>query len=99
VGERDTYEKTAFIPLEPGVPIRYQSDRGREPRYAVLLEAEVEAHWTTIRCWDNADAVDEHHMHRYTRQAGKDVASRYSYGTCNMLGRKQSPQREPPTGR
>jgi hypothetical protein len=83
LGDKDTYEKSVFIPLEPGARVRYLADRGREPRYAVLLETEVGGDWTTVRCWDNADRVDEHHMHRYTRQGGKEVATRFSYGTCN----------------
>jgi uncharacterized membrane protein YkoI len=27
--------------------------------------------WTTVRLWDNADDVHEHHVHEYTRQEGK----------------------------
>jgi hypothetical protein len=83
MGGRETYEKSFFIPQEPGVRIRYQSDRGRQPHYAVLLEAELDGQWTTVRCWDNADSVDEHHMHRYSKVEGKQPATRFSHGTCN----------------
>jgi hypothetical protein len=27
--------------------------------------------WQTVRLWDNADAVNEHHVHEYTRSEGK----------------------------
>ncbi|HEX6456299.1 MAG TPA: hypothetical protein VF009_07250 [Solirubrobacterales bacterium] len=31
----------------------------------------AEESWTAVRLWDNADDVNEHHVHEYTRQEGK----------------------------
>lgn len=40
--------------------------------YAITLEAEEGPElWTTVRLWDNADDVHEHHVHEYTREEGK----------------------------
>jgi hypothetical protein len=43
----------------------------------------VEGHWTTIALWDNADAVDEHHEHRYTRSEGKQAPRRLEFASMN----------------
>jgi hypothetical protein len=39
--------------------------------YAIALEVLEAGDWTTIRLWGNADDVDEHHEHAYTREDGK----------------------------
>ncbi|MGN6202556.1 MAG: hypothetical protein ACTHNY_09145 [Solirubrobacterales bacterium] len=31
----------------------------------------AEESWTVVRLWDNSDDVNEHHMHEYTQQEGK----------------------------
>lgn len=31
----------------------------------------AEETWTAVRLWDNADDVNQHHLHRYTQQEGK----------------------------
>lgn len=31
----------------------------------------AEESWTAVRLWDNADDVNEHHVHGYTQQEGK----------------------------
>jgi hypothetical protein len=41
--------------------------------YAITLEVLEAGDWTTIRLWDNADDVDEHHEHAYTREDGKQL--------------------------
>jgi hypothetical protein len=65
-------DREIFIDLEPEVRIRYRRSEPPPPvRYAITLEQLVEGRWTTIRLWDNADAVDEHHEHEYTRAEGK----------------------------
>ena len=30
--------------------------------YAIVLESLEDGEWTTVRLWDNADVVDEHHQ-------------------------------------
>jgi len=59
--------------VEPGVRVRYcRSEPPRPYTYAITVEVEVDKDtWTTVRLWDNADDVNEHHMHEYTRQEGK----------------------------
>jgi hypothetical protein len=59
--------------VAPGVRVRYRRSEPPPPyTYAVTVEVEVaEESWTAVRLWDNADDVNEHHVHRYTRQEGK----------------------------
>jgi hypothetical protein len=35
------------------------------------VEVKEEGVWHTVRLWDNADDVHEHHVHGYTRTEGK----------------------------
>lgn len=61
-----------FIDIEPGVRVRYRRSEPPPPlSYAITLEVLANGEWTTIRLWDNADAVDEYHEHEYTRPEGK----------------------------
>ena len=39
--------------------------------------------WTTARLWDNADDVHEHHVHEYTRQAGKQIPTIRKFDSVN----------------
>ncbi|HVD37260.1 MAG TPA: hypothetical protein VNC15_00340 [Solirubrobacterales bacterium] len=59
--------------VAPGIRVRYRrSEPPRPYTYAVTVEVEVgDGVWTTVRLWDNADDVNEHHLHRYTQQEGK----------------------------
>lgn len=54
---------------------RYRRSEPPPPyTYAVTLEVEEEEGvWTTVRLWDNADDVNEHHVHEYTRRDGKQT--------------------------
>ena len=77
-------KREVFIDLELGVRIRYRRSEPPPPlRYAVTLEALVENRWTTVRLWDNADAVDEHHEHEYTRRQGKQPPAILPFGSVN----------------
>jgi hypothetical protein len=59
--------------VAPGIRVRYRrSEPPRPYTYAVTVEVGVgEDIWTTVRLWDNADDVHEHHVHEYTRREGK----------------------------
>ncbi len=37
----------------------------------MTLEWAENGEWHTVRLWDNADALDQHHEHAYTRRGGK----------------------------
>lgn len=64
--------REVFIDLEPGTRIRYRRSEPPPPvSYAITLEIDEEGQWTTVRLWDNADDIDEHHEHEYTKDAGK----------------------------
>ena len=59
---------------EDGSSIRVRWRRSQAPppyTYAVTVEVGEGGVWQTVRLWDNADDVHEHHMHRYTRGEGK----------------------------
>ena len=52
--------------------IRYRRSAPPPPfSYAITLEVIEGDEWHTVRLWDNADAMDEHHEHAYTRHGGK----------------------------
>ena len=40
--------------------------------------------WTTVRLWDNADAVDEHHEHEHTKTSGKQTAAILDFDSPNQ---------------
>lgn len=68
--------REVFIDIEPNVRVRYRRSEPPPPlEYAVTLEVQIDGEWTTIRLWDNADAVDLHHEHEYTRTRGKQRAT------------------------
>jgi hypothetical protein len=71
--------------VEPGVRVRYRRSEPPPPyTYAVTVEVEVaEGRWTTVRLWDNADHVNEHHMHEYTQQEGKHKPVIRKFGSVN----------------
>jgi hypothetical protein len=71
--------------VAPGIRVRYRrSEPPRPYTYAVTVEVEVgEEVWTTVRLWDNADDVNEHHLHRYTRQEGKQSPEILSFNSIN----------------
>lgn len=43
----------------------------------------AEENWTVVRLWDNADDVNEHHLHRYTQQEGKQSPEILSFNPIN----------------
>ena len=72
--------REVFIEIEPDVRVRY---RRSEPPPPITLELLDAGSWTTIRLWDNADAVDEHHEHEYTRRGGKRPPTILDYASTN----------------
>jgi len=71
--------------VAPGIRVRYCRSEPPPPyTYAVTVEVEVgEDVWTTVRLWDNADDVHEHHVHQYTRQEGKQKPTVRKFASVN----------------
>jgi hypothetical protein len=69
----------------PGVRVRYRRSEPPPPyTYAVTVEVEVaEERWIAVRLWDNADDVNEHHMHRYTQHEGKQSPEILDFNSVN----------------
>lgn len=78
-------EREVFIDLEPGTRIRFRRSEAPPPvSYAITLEAlEEDGEWSTVRLWDNADDVDEHHEHAHTREGGKQPATILGFKSSN----------------
>ena len=77
-------DREVFIDLEPGTRIRFRRSEAPPPvSYAVTLEALEATEWTTMRLWDNADDVNEHHEHAYTRGEGKQPATILEFKSSN----------------
>ncbi len=53
------------------------------PERARDLESLEDGEWTTVRLWDNADVVDEHHEHEYTRAGGKKAPAILEFSSSN----------------
>jgi hypothetical protein len=70
---------------DAGIRIRWRRSESPPPyTYAVTVEVRSEdASWATVRLWDNADDVDEHHMHEYTRRDGKQKPMIRSFDSIN----------------
>jgi len=77
-------EREAFIDVDPDIRIRFRRSQAPPPvSYAITLECRVDGGWTTVRLWDNADDVDEHHEHEYTRADGKQAPEIHHFDTAN----------------
>jgi hypothetical protein len=71
--------------VEPGIRIRFRRSEPPPPvSYAITLESLENGEWTTVRLWDNADAVDEHHEHEHTRTGGKQAAAILDFDSPNV---------------
>lgn len=76
--------REVFIDVEPGVRIRFRRTQPPPPlSYAITLECQEGGTWTTVRLWDNADAIDEHHEHLHTRAGGKQPAVVLGFPSAN----------------
>jgi hypothetical protein len=73
-----------FIDVEPDIRIRYRRSESPPPvSYAIVRESLEDGEWTIVRLWDNADVVDEHHEHEYTRAAGKQAPAILDFSSSN----------------
>jgi len=71
-GKVTATEREVFIDVKPGVRIRFRRSEAPPPvSYAITLEILEDGEWTTVRLWDNADGIQLHHEHVYTRTGGK----------------------------
>jgi hypothetical protein len=71
--------------VAPGIRVRYRrSEPPRPYTYAVTVEVKLaEESWITVRLWDNADDANEHHVHQYTRQGGKQKPTILNFASGN----------------
>lgn len=77
-------DREIFIDVGPDIRIRYRRSEPPPPvSYAIMLEVFEDGEWTTVRLWDNADGVDEHHEHQYTRASGKQPPSVLDFSSPN----------------
>lgn len=77
-------EREIFIDVEPNVRIRYLRSEPPPPAsYAITLESFEDGEWTTVRLWDNADAIDEHHEHEHRRSRGKQPPALLDFDSVN----------------
>src|SRR3954471_7463108 len=73
-----------FIDLNPVLRIRVRRSQPPPPiDYAITLEFLDLGRWSTIRLWDNADGIDLHHEHTYTRNGGKQPPIIHNFATPN----------------
>lgn len=75
------YERTIEIGIIDGVVVRLSHSGRPIERYSVVLLAFVDGEWQTIRVYDNH--LGTHHMHRYTRQGGKQPEAPFHEGPTN----------------
>jgi hypothetical protein len=69
---------------EAGIRVRWRRSEAPPPyTYAVTVEAKVDGVWETVRLWDNADDVHEHHVHEYTRNGGKQKPMIREFNSVN----------------
>jgi hypothetical protein len=77
------WPRQVFIGLDLDVRIRYGRTERPPISYAIMLETQLDGHWTAIRLWDNAHSIDEHHEHEYTSSQGKRDPTVQSFITVN----------------
>jgi hypothetical protein len=81
-----TQREVIYETDEPFIRVRYRRSEAPPPyTYAVTVETEErEGLWTTVRLWDNADDVHEHHVHEYTREEGKQKPLIRAFDSINQ---------------
>lgn len=78
------WPREVFVGLDLGVRIRYGRSERPPIRYAIVLETQLDGHWTAIRLWDNAHSIDDHHEHEYTSSQGKRDSTVQPFTTVNQ---------------
>jgi hypothetical protein len=78
-------EREALFEVTADFRVRYRRSEPPPPyTYAVTVEVEEGAgRWMTVRLWDNADDVYEHHVHQYTRQGEKQKPTVRDFDSVN----------------
>lgn len=77
-------EREVFIDLEPDTRVRFRRSESPPPiSYAITLEILEGSEWTTVRLWDNADDLDEHHEHAYKPESGKQPPTISEFKSSN----------------
>lgn len=67
-----TEREVVYDQDEPYIRVRYRRSEPPPPyTNAITVEAKEAGVWQTVRLWDNADDVHEHHVHEYTHMEGK----------------------------
>lgn len=72
------YERTIDIGVAERVLVRFSQSGRPIERYSVALVVFEDGAWQTVRVYDNH--LGTHHMHRYTRQAGKQAPESFHDG-------------------
>jgi hypothetical protein len=78
------YPREVFVDITADVRIRYGRSERMPIRCAIVLETRTEDGWTTIRLWDNAHGVEEHHEHEYTHSGGKCDPVVHAFSSTNQ---------------
>lgn len=80
-----TEREVIFDTDSPDIRVRWRRSQPPPPyTYAVTIEAEQEKGvWETVRLWDNADAVHEHHVHEYSHLEGKQKPTIRRFDSVN----------------
>jgi predicted transcriptional regulator len=76
--------ESSLGPAPGGARIRCRHSEPPPPyAYAITLELIDRGEWHTVRLWDNADELDEHHEHAYTRSNGKQEPRILEFASAN----------------
>jgi hypothetical protein len=76
--------REVLIKVKAGIRVRYRRSEPPPPyTYAITLEVYEKSVWKTVRLWDNADNVYEHHVHEYTRQGEKQTPLILQFNSVN----------------
>lgn len=78
-------QREALFEITADIRVRYRRSEPPPYTYSVTVEAEEdEGKWVTVRLWDNADDVYEHHVHEYNRQGEKQKPTIRDFGSVNQ---------------
>jgi hypothetical protein len=80
-----TQREVVYETDDPSIRVRYRRSEAPPPyTYAITVETEEGNDlWTTVRLWDNADDVHEHHLHEYRQEEGKQKPLIRAFNSIN----------------